>query len=119
MASETTAQHATAEPDFLQYYQNIADVSGKMLQSAYQQDWQTVTQLSTDYANAVERLRQVQPLNTRQRQARKTLLLKILDNDARIRKLAQPELDRLGKLISYGQQQKNALNSYGMPQTHS
>lgn len=93
-------------------YQHIADLSGRMLQLAQANDWDSVITLSREYCNAVETLRPLAPLGDGDRAARKTLLTKILDDDARIRNLAAPEMARLGAMLGAMKRHQSVLEAY-------
>jgi len=99
----------------LRQYEIIAEISGHMLQQARSNDWDTVIELSKNYYEAVEQLRRFAPLDQNDRIARQSLLTKILDDDARIRDLASPELRRLGALLGNMKRQQSVLETYCAP----
>ena len=86
----------TTPSDTLQQYERIADITGRMLRKARNNHWQDVVELSQDYFQAVEHLKQINTLSYAERTARRDLLTRILQDDAEIRQLATPELQRLG-----------------------
>ncbi|MBP6020042.1 MAG: flagellar protein FliT [Burkholderiaceae bacterium] len=100
----------------LHQYEIIASITGNMLEQARAEQWDAVMELGTQYHIAVEQLRRFAPLSTEDRQARRELLRKILDNDASIRRLAMPEIDRLGLLIGAMKRQQSVLQAYAPPQ---
>ena len=81
----------TSDP-ILRQYELIADIASHMLELAQANDWEAVVVLSHQYQEAVDNLRALQPLTSADRLARRELLTRILDHDARIRSLASPEL---------------------------
>jgi len=93
-------------------YQRIAEISGQMLKLAQTNDWDSVLALSRQYCEAVEKLRPLAPLATDDKLARKSLLTKILDDDARIRNLAAPELARLGAMLGAMKRHQSVLQAY-------
>jgi len=93
-------------------YQRIADLSGQMLKLAQANDWDSVIALSQQYCDAVEMLRPLTPLDSGDKVARKTLLTKILDDDARIRNLAAPEMARLGAMLGAMKRHQSVLEAY-------
>jgi len=93
-------------------YQRIAELSGQMLKLAQANDWDSVIALSRQYCDAVEMLRPLMPLDNGDRAARKTLLTKILDDDARIRNLAAPEMARLGAMLGAMKRHQSVLEAY-------
>ena len=99
----------------LQQYEIIAEISGHMLRQARSNDWSTVIELSKNYYEAVEQLRRFAPLDQNDKIARKSLLSKILDDDARIRDLVSPELQRLGMLLGNMKRHQSVLETYCAP----
>lgn len=99
----------------LKQYKTIARLSGKMLKLAREDQWDAVIATGKEYADAVEILRQFEPLGSEDRLARKPLLQKILRNDAAIRDLASPELARLGSLLGHMKRHQNVLQTYLAP----
>jgi|TARA_A100001391_G_scaffold156327_1_gene114316 flagellar protein FliT len=99
----------------LNQYQTIANLSGKMVQLARENQWDEVVATSQAYSEAVNALRQYEPLDDSDRLARKPLLQKILQDDAEIRELAAPELVRLGSLLGSMRRHQNVLQTYLAP----
>jgi len=102
----------TTSASILLQYEIIADLSGKMLQHAQSSDWNGVIALGKLYHDAVEQLQALAPLDQSDKEARKSLLTKILDDDARIRDLATPELARLGTLLGNMRRHQAVLETY-------
>lgn len=102
---------STPHNTVLQHYQAIAEISASMLKLAQAQQWDELTELATSYHQAVDRLRQLEPLENEQREARRELLTQILDDDAHIRQLVTPELDRLGYLLGTIKRQRTVLQT--------
>ena len=98
--------------DILNHYQAIAEISGRMLAEARANRWDTVFTLGEQYHDAVEALRNLNLESAEDREARKELLTKILDDDANIRRLAMPELDRLSGLLGNVKRQHRVLRTY-------
>lgn len=103
----------------IQQYELIACITNKMVNQAKANHWDSVIELGTAYHDAVESLRSLLPLNTEDRNARRKLLTQILDNDASIRRLASPELDRLGLLIGTMKRQQSVVHTYCAPSLNS
>lgn len=76
------------------------------------QQWDNLLALGSEYHLAVERLKQLNPLDDEQRAARMELLTRILADDAQIRQLVAPELDRLGHLLGTIKRQRTVLEAY-------
>ncbi|HUG58264.1 MAG TPA: flagellar protein FliT [Candidimonas sp.] len=99
-------------PSILRQYEIIAGISSRMLEEARTNNWDTVVALGEEYQDAVESLRAIGNLSDQDREARKELLAKILDDDACIRMLARPELNRLGVLLGNMKRQQTVLQTY-------
>ncbi|NYT65030.1 flagellar protein FliT [Alcaligenaceae bacterium] len=100
----------------IRQYEIIAGITGNMLDQARAEQWDAVMELGNQYHIAVEALRRFTPLSTEDRESRRALLRKILDNDANIRRLAMPEIDRLGLLIGAMKRQQTVLQAYAPQQ---
>lgn len=103
----------------IQQYELIACITNKMLTQAKANHWDSVIELGNAYHDAVESLRGFLPQSTEDRHARRKLLTQILDNDASIRRLASPEIDRLGLLIGTMKRQQSVLQTYCGPSLNS
>ena len=90
-----------------------------MLEQARANNWDDVITLGKQYYDAVESLRAFPPLDSSDRLARKGLLSQILDDDARIRALAAPELSRLGHLLGNINRHRSVLQAYCGPSVHT
>jgi flagellar protein FliT len=101
----------------LRQYELIAEMSQKMLAHARADQWQEVVTMGQHYHAAIEALRDMAPLGNEDRLARKPLLAQILDDDARIRNLAAPELVRLGALLGNIKRHQSVLQAYCAPLT--
>ena len=99
-------------PSILRQYEIIAGISSRMLAEARANRWDAVVALGEQYHDAVESLRFISALSDEDRLARKDLLTKILNDDASIRQLAMPELDRLGALLGNMKRQQSVLHAY-------
>ncbi|HJH24286.1 MAG TPA: flagellar protein FliT, partial [Paenalcaligenes hominis] len=60
-------------------------------------------------------LKALNELNNAERHARRDLLTKILEDDAEIRLLAEPELRRLGHILGDMKRQQSVVNAYCSP----
>lgn len=96
-------------------YEVIAAISSRMLSEARANHWDEVVVLGEQYHAAVESLRNLNELSTEDRLARRDLLARILDDDANIRSLAAPELNRLGVLLGNMKRQHSVLQAYCSP----
>lgn len=100
----------------LHVYQDIADTTHRMLSHAKASQWDQVLALAPLYRSAVEKLHDIGTVPADELEARRNLLSQILDNDAAIRRLASPELERLNELISGLRRQRTVLQAYYSPQ---
>ena len=96
----------------LRQYEIIAGISSRMLAEAHADNWDMVVALGEQYQDAVESLRTLAPLSDEDREMRKDLLTKILEDDASIRMLAAPELGRLNMLLTNMRRQQTVLQAY-------
>ncbi|NLZ12079.1 MAG: flagellar protein FliT [Alcaligenaceae bacterium] len=99
----------------LRQYELIASLSDKMVRLARQNDWESVVSVGQQYINAVEHLKALTPLDDDDRLARKPYLTKILNDDARIRHMVAPELERLGGLLGTMKRQQHVADAYLAP----
>lgn len=102
---------STSSP-VLNQYRIIANLSNQMLAEASSSHWDPVTALARQYQLAVEALRHMNQLNSEDRAARQHLLTQILDDDAKLRNLAAPELKRLGALLGQTKRQQSVSCAY-------
>lgn len=98
--------------ELLSRYQAIADISGRMLAEARANRWDAMYALGDQYHQAVEALRDLDLTSPEDLEARKSLLTQILDDDANIRRLAMPELERLSGLLGNVKRQHRVLRTY-------
>ncbi|MGE4368223.1 MAG: flagellar protein FliT [Burkholderiaceae bacterium] len=99
----------------LQQYQVIERISGRMLTEAQAKHWDKVIELGQAYNTEVARLQEFPELSTDDRNARRDILIRILDNDACIRHLVTPELERLSHLLGTLKRQQAVLQTYSAP----
>lgn len=79
----------------IDYYKAIEDTSRKMLEAAMVQDWDEVIRCESACAVLIEQLRiraQAMELDPEQRREKNRIMLRILENDAQMRQLAEPWL---------------------------
>ncbi|NHC61820.1 flagellar protein FliT [Paenalcaligenes suwonensis] len=102
----------TTAPTLLQQYETIANITSNMLQQAQLNAWDEVLILSERYIEAVDCLRTLDSLSGSDKDTRRELLTRILEDDAQIRHLATPELKRLDQLLGNMKRQQNILQTY-------
>ena len=83
------------EQSLLGCYRAIEDSSAKMLEAARQRDWDAVMQMEGYCSAQIELLRlrgRVEQLDAKSKAEKTRIMLRILNNDAEIRVLAEPWL---------------------------
>ena len=94
-------------------YEAIAGIVQRMLDEAKANHWDEVASLGVDYRAAVEELRDCPgPCDDTERAARQRLLARILQDDASIRSLISPEMNRLAYLVGGLKRQRAVLHAY-------
>jgi len=84
--------------DLLDFYKSIEESSRQMLDAAKSQDWEQVVRCEGVCAVLIEQLRasgRTEQLLPEQRMEKNKIMRRILFNDAQIRYLAEPWLDRM------------------------
>lgn len=87
----------------VQLHRQLSDLSDQMLAAAQAKGWMNVLALGQRYTETLEALRSVDRsgvLTGEEMELRYRLLLRIIDNDARTRRLVQPADAKLDKLLS-------------------
>ena len=111
----TPTESETPSP-VIALYMKIAAITGNMRDAAMAQKWDEVLTLGKSYHETAEKLR-LQPeqatLSDEEHEARVRLLSEILENDAKFRDLASPELARISVMINQINKQKSMLLAYG------
>lgn len=85
----------------IDYYKAIEDSSSKMLTAAKAEDWDGVMRFEGVCAVLIEQLRvrgRSEDLDAQSLAEKSKIMLRILNNDAQIRYLAEPWLDRFEEL---------------------
>ena len=93
----------------IEYYKAIEDSSLRMLEAAKAADWDGIMRFEGVCAVLIEQLRhrsQSEQLDESARREKSRIMLRILNNDAQIRFLAEPWLQQL----EYGDQQPPVLH---------
>ena len=85
----------------LLHYEAIERVSCSMLEAAQASDWSRVTSLEDACRLLISHLKQAAgtPLTAAERKRKADIMRRILVNDAKLRALAEPELDRIANLV--------------------
>ena len=119
IADRDTFMYTSTAPDSVSpvndLYTRIVALTADMLAAAIAQQWNDVLALGNRYEETVGLLKSQTdstPLSSSERHTRVHLLSQILENDARIRALAIPELARVSDMLSRFHQQKSMLRTY-------
>ena len=104
--------------DAVALYQEVAQITSKMLSAAHQHDWDRLTELEAGCANCVEQLKgcaATQTLSAEARQQKVALLKTILANDRQIRQLTEPWMQRVSELLGTASVACKLARTYGKP----
>jgi flagellar protein FliT len=96
-------------------YEEVARLTGNMLSAAHQSDWDRLVELEAGCADCIESLKGCQvpeALSESARQQKVEMLKTILANDREIRKLTQPWMQRIGRLLETSQRQCDVARTY-------
>jgi flagellar protein FliT len=99
LADQDIAMNAT----LLNYYEAIEQASQDMLEAARTGNWDAVVKLEGACALLISQLKHAaaqQPLKSDEAQLKSRIMQRILVNDAEIRHLAEPWLERLDDLLA-------------------
>ncbi|WP_164840412.1 flagellar protein FliT [Collimonas arenae] len=106
----------TPQNEMIHCYEQIAPLSGRMLELARSGDWSGLLQLGQQIRSQVDRLREIQleaPLEPSQLARKHDLLSRILADDAAIRDIVTPELAQLSSLLGNMHRQQHLNHAYG------
>lgn len=97
-------------------YEELLGLSGQMCEAARASDWDSLSALQTRYVAQVNVLRNnddVALLSPEERRYRYQMLESILSQDAAIRNLVMPQLERLGNLLNHSRRRMELHHTYG------
>jgi flagellar protein FliT len=97
-------------------YEAIARLTAEMVSAAEVGNWEVVSTLERESAIYVDVLRRSEPhppLAHAGIERKRALLVRILEDDARVRAMVYPRLERLQKRIDTARRSTNASNAYG------
>jgi len=112
---------ASSSATMLAQYEQIAEITGSMMEAARQDDWNRVIEFGQQYGKAVETLPHYDTaivLTDQERAAKRDLLIRILEYDAITRDLISPQLAWLGSLLGQLKRQRSLLHAYGGSGVH-
>jgi flagellar protein FliT len=97
----------------LEHYESIAAASSRMLAAARAADWDAFLAHEQECARSVEALRALGGAPGRQAARRKAAIIRqVLAEDAEIRRLTQPWLEKLEALLRSGANQRRVDGAY-------
>ncbi|WP_454725105.1 MULTISPECIES: flagellar protein FliT [Cupriavidus] len=97
-------------------YETLLALSGQMCEAARAGDWDTLSAVQTHYVAQVNVLRNhddVVLLSPQERRYRYQMLETILSQDAAIRNLVMPQIERLGHLLNNSRRRQELHHTYG------
>lgn len=97
-------------------YENVAGISGKMLDAARAGDWEQLKVLEAACAQQVGMLKNTpekMKLSEQQRQNKVRLLHIILQNDRHIREITDPWMSKLHTLMQSNSTERKLKHAYG------
>jgi flagellar protein FliT len=98
-------------------YEEISDITSKMLDAAKNSDWDRLTLLEAQCSSRVEILRKDEGrpvLDAGSRQTKVRLINKILADDREIRNLTEPWMQRLTAMMNSGETERRLNQAYGL-----
>ena len=110
-------EHETDQ--ILQAYDRLSTTTAHMLSAAQAGDWQRLVDLEKDCSQLVARLTRLErddPLPDGLRARKAAMIRKVLADDAAIRHITEPWLERLGSMLTANRREQQLLKSYGPPQ---
>ena len=98
-----TLENVMDDKALLDYYEAIERASEQMLQAARDGDWDSVVRLEGACAVLISQLKHAasqRALRPEEARLKTRIMKRILDNDAKIRNLAEPWLEDLDRLLA-------------------
>jgi flagellar protein FliT len=100
----------------LPLYQQIADVSGRMVVAAQDNDWDALVELERDVATLRDRLQGLgdENLDSADLTQKRNLIQKILADDAEVRRHTEPWMENVRRFLGAGVKQRRVESAYGL-----
>lgn len=102
----------------LETYDRLSNTTAHMLGAAQAGDWERLADLEKDCSALVARLSSLEnddPLPEPVRIRKGAMIRKVLADDAAIRDITEPWLERLGTMLGANRREQQLLDSYGPP----
>ncbi len=100
----------------LALYESMSALSGQMAEAAGACDWDRLAALEKDCAGLARRLEGgVEPiaLSDGEKARKRELILKILDDDAEVRRHTEPWLEQVRQFLGSGARERSVRRAYG------
>jgi flagellar protein FliT len=101
--------------EMLTAYESLSELTGSMLIAARQGEWDSLAELEKRCQGYVGSLMQAAPiaLNEGEQRTKIATIRTILQNDAKIRALAEPRLNELQQRLHMTRTGQHGINAYG------
>ena len=97
-------------------YERMSGLSAQMAEAARANDWDRLTALEKDCAGLARHLEarpESQPLAHAERQRKLALIHRILDDDAEVRRHAEPWMEQVRQFLGGGARERDVRRAYG------
>ena len=104
----------------LETYDSLTDTTAHMRNAAQAGDWERLVDLERNCSALVSRMSSLEnedPLPAGLRARKAAMLRKVLADDAAIRDITQPWLERLGGMLGANKREQQLLKSYGQSES--
>ena len=101
--------------DILRTYQTLSELTDTMLTAARHDEWDRLALLEQRCKSYVDNLAQAGPvkMNPDEQSTKVSIIRTILQNDAKIRALAEPRLHELQQRLSITRMNRRSIQAYG------
>ena len=102
-------------------YDSLSRTTGHMLAAAQHGDWEQLVSLEKDCADLVARLSSLEaedPLPESLQGRKAALIRKVLADDAAIRHITEPWIQRLETMLGANRHEQRLLQTYGPPRAN-
>ena len=100
-------------------YESLSELTGTMLNAASQGEWDELEEMEQRCKSYVGSLMQATPvsLNENEQRTKISIIRTILQNDAKIRALAEPRMNELQMRLHMTRMGNNSIKAYGAQRT--
>jgi flagellar protein FliT len=101
--------------EMLTAYESLSELTGSMLNAATQGDWDNLSELELRCQGYVGTLMHAAPvqLSESEQRAKIAIIRTILQNDAKIRALAEPRMNELQQMLHMTRTGRSSIEAYG------